>query len=64
MAKKERNGGVYYEPSRNRWKVKYYYVDSETLETKVKNKIFHTENAANDYYSSLQYQMGYRLIYC
>ena len=58
MAKKKQNGGVYYEANRKRWKVMYYYVDPETLETKVKNKIFHTEKEANDYYSSLQYQRG------
>ena len=59
--KVNKTGYVFYNKTKDRWKVEYYVTDSKTQTEKIVSKSFRTEKEAREFYSSLQYQKGNKL---
>ena len=56
--KNNKGGYVYFDKTKNRWKVQYSIIDSKTQQEKNCTKSFIDEKEAKDFLSSIQYQKG------
>lgn len=59
--KNNKGGYVYFDKTKNRWKVQYSIIDSKTQQEKNCTKSFIDEKEAKDFLSSIQYQKGNEL---
>jgi len=59
--KGNKTGYVFFDKTKNRWKVEYYVIDIESQKEKVTSKSFASEKEARDFLTSVQYQKGNEL---
>lgn len=59
--KGNKGGYVYFDKTKNRWKVEYYVIDLESQKEKIASKSFASEKEARDFFTSIQYQKGNEL---
>lgn len=59
--KKEKNGSIYYDKTRKKWRCIYYIYENGTQDEIRKTKSFLTEQDAKDFLTSIQYQKGNNL---
>ena len=56
--KRVKNGSIYYDKTRKKWRCAFYIYKEETFEEIRKTKSFNTESEANDFLIGLQYRKG------
>jgi integrase len=57
-SKKNKNGSVYFDNHRKKWRCIYYIYENDTFKEIRKTKSFTTEKDAQDFLTSIQYQKG------
>lgn len=56
-----KNGSIYYDKNRNRWRCIYYIIDSNSFKEVRKTKNFTTEQDAKDFFTGIQFQKENKL---